>query len=81
MSAIDCLHALETPATIRKLLFEKQELNLEGNELTTAGLRGLMGLRRLVKLDLGYNQISDLHPLCGLTGLSQLSLESNLLHK
>lgn len=59
----------------------EQELNLEGNELTTAGLRGLVGLRRLMKLDLGYNQISDLHPLCGLTGLSQLSLESNLLHK
>lgn len=58
-----------------------QELNLEGNELTTAGLRGLVGLNRLMKLDLGYNQISDLHPLCGLTGLSQLSLESNLLHK
>ncbi|CAM9899824.1 unnamed protein product, partial [Laminaria digitata] len=58
-----------------------EELNLEGNELTTSGLRGLMGLRRLAKLDLGYNQISDLHPLCGLTGLSQLSLESNLLHK
>ncbi|CAN0113390.1 unnamed protein product [Ectocarpus sp. 6 AP-2014] len=57
-----------------------EELNLEGNELTTAGLRGLVGLRRLMKLDLGYNQISDLHPLCGLTGLSQLSLESNLLH-
>lgn len=58
-----------------------KELNLEGNELTTAGLRGLVGLRRLVKLDLGYNQISDLYPLCCLTGLSQLSLESNLLHK
>lgn len=58
-----------------------QELNLEGNQITTAGLRGLLGLRRLMKLDLGYNQISDLHPLCGLTGLSQLSLESNLLHK
>ncbi|CAM9265882.1 unnamed protein product, partial [Hapterophycus canaliculatus] len=57
-----------------------EELNLEGNELTTAGLRGLVGLRRLSKLDLGYNQISDLHPLRGLTGLSQLSLESNLLH-
>lgn len=58
-----------------------QELNLEGNELTSAGLTGLMGLRLLTKLDLGYNQISDLHSLCELTGLLQLSLESNLLHK
>lgn len=64
-----------------RLFTHTQELNLEGNQITTAGLRGLLGLRRLMKLDLGYNQISDLHPLCGLTGLSQLSLESNLLHK
>lgn len=64
-----------------RLLLAQQELNLEGNELTTIGLRGLEGLRWLFKLDLGYNQISDLHPLCDLTGLRQLSLESNLLHK
>lgn len=69
-----------TPSKTTKRAGE-QELNLEGNELTTAGLRGIVGLNRLMKLDLGYNQISDLHPLCGLTGLNQLSLESNLLHK
>lgn len=57
-----------------------QELNLESNELTTLSLQGLVGLRKLCKLDLGYNQISDIHPLCGLTSLTQLSLESNLLH-
>src|SRR5262249_51648577 len=66
--------AMETIGKLTNL----EELSLDGNKITGAGLRHLRGLKKLRKLDLNFNQLQpdDLEPVSELTGLTSLSIYS-----
>ena len=53
--------------------------SLTATSLNIADLTGLEAAVNLTFLDLGFNQISNLSPLSGLTQLGQLWLENNLI--
>ena len=64
--------ALRSPYTI--------ELHLSGSSLDSDVFLGLSLFKYLKRLELQYNQISDISPLAGLTNLTSLNLRDNKIN-